>query len=44
MYLAAAIEWYSHYAVSWRLSNPLDGWDCFEMPEEALSLRTRYSQ
>ena len=40
MYLAAAIDWYSRYVVSWRLSNTLDGAFCLEMLEEALSLGT----
>jgi putative transposase len=37
MYLAAVIDWYSRYVISWRLSNTLDGWFCVEMLEEALS-------
>ena len=37
MYLAATIDWYSRYVVSWRLSNTLDGLFCEEMLEEALS-------
>jgi len=37
MYLAATIDWYSRYVVSWRLSNTLDGSFCQEMLEEALS-------
>ncbi len=37
MYLAATIDWYSRYVVSWRLSNTLDGLFCQEMLEEALS-------
>jgi len=40
MYLAAVIDWYSRYVVSWRLSNTLDGAFCCEMLEEALSLGT----
>lgn len=36
MYLAATIDWYSRYVVSWRLSNTLDGSFCQEMLEEAL--------
>ena len=40
MYLAAAIDWYSRYVVSWRSSNSLDGSFCFEMLEESLSLGT----
>jgi putative transposase len=38
MYLAATIDWYSRYAISWRLSNTLDGSFCLEMLDEALSL------
>jgi putative transposase len=37
MYLAATIDWFSRYVVSWRLSNTLDGLFCQEMLEEALS-------
>lgn len=37
MYLAATIDWFSRYVVSWRLSNTLDGFFCQEMLEEALS-------
>jgi len=37
MYLAATIDWFSRYVVSWRLSNTLDGSFCQEMLEEALS-------
>jgi putative transposase len=36
MYLAATIDWFSRYVVSWRLSNTLDGLFCQEMLEEAL--------
>lgn len=36
MYLAAIIDWYSRYVVSWRLSNTLDGLFCQEMLDEAL--------
>jgi putative transposase len=36
MYLAATIDWYSRYVVSWRLSNTLDGLFCQEMLDEAL--------
>jgi putative transposase len=35
-YLAAVIDWYSRYVVSWRLSNTLEGSFCLEMLEEAL--------
>jgi putative transposase len=37
MYLAAVIDWYSRYVLSWRLSNTLDGAFCLEMLEEALT-------
>lgn len=37
MYLAATIDWYSRYVLSWRLSNTLDGSFCQDMLEEALS-------
>jgi putative transposase len=37
MYLAATIDWFSRYVVSWRLSNTLDGSFCQEMLEEALA-------
>lgn len=37
MYLAATIDWYSRYVVSWRLSNSLDASFCLEMLEEALT-------
>jgi putative transposase len=36
MYLAAILDWYSRYVISWRLSNTLDGSFCQEMLEEAL--------
>jgi putative transposase len=36
MYLAAVIDWYSRYVITWRLSNTLDGGFCTEMLEEAL--------
>ncbi len=36
MYLAAIIDWFSRYVLSWRLSNTLDGSFCLEMLEEAL--------
>jgi putative transposase len=36
MYLAATMDWYSRYVVSWRLSNTLDGSFCQEMLAEAL--------
>jgi putative transposase len=37
MYLAATIDWFSRFVVSWRLSKTLDGFFCQEMLEEALS-------
>ena len=37
MYLAAVIDWYSRYVISWRLSNTLDGSFCLEMLDEALA-------
>lgn len=37
LYLAAVMDWYSRYVISWRLSNTLDSWFCVEMLEEALS-------
>lgn len=37
MYLAAIIDWFSRYVLSWRLSNTLDGSFCLDMLEEALS-------
>jgi putative transposase len=37
MYLAATIDWFSRFVVSWKLSNTLDGLFCQEMLEEALS-------
>jgi putative transposase len=36
MYLAAVIDWYSRYVITWRLSNTLDGAFCLEMLEAAL--------
>ena len=36
MYLAAVIDWYSRYVISWRLSNTLDGDFCLDMLDEAL--------
>ncbi|HEY1192334.1 MAG TPA: DDE-type integrase/transposase/recombinase, partial [Gemmata sp.] len=36
MYLAATIDWFSRYVVSWKLSNTRDGSFCQEMLEEAL--------
>ena len=37
MYLAAVIDWFSRYVLSWRLSNTLDGEFCLEALDEALS-------
>jgi putative transposase len=37
MYLAAVIDWFSRYVITWRLSNTLDGSFCLEMLDEALS-------
>jgi putative transposase len=37
MHLAAIIDWYSRYVLSWRLSNTLDGSFCLEMLDEALT-------
>jgi putative transposase len=37
MYLAAIIDWFSRYVVTWRLSNTLDGLFCLEMLDEALA-------
>ena len=36
LYLAAVLDWYSRYVVSWRLSNTLDGTFCLDVLEEAL--------
>ena len=36
MYLAAVIDWYSRYVLTWRLSNTLEGSFCAEMLAEAL--------
>jgi putative transposase len=36
MYLAAIIDWYSRFVLSWRLSNTLDGAFCLDILEEAL--------
>jgi putative transposase len=37
LYLAAVIDWYSRYVLSWRLSNTLDGAFCIDALEEALA-------
>ena len=36
VYLAAIMDWYSRYVVSWALSNTLDSFFCVEMLEKAL--------
>jgi putative transposase len=38
LYLAAVLDWYSRYVLSWRLSNTLDGDFCLEALEEALQI------
>ena len=38
LYLAAILDWYSRYVLSWRLSNTLDGDFCLEALEEALQI------
>jgi transposase InsO family protein len=40
MYLTVVMDWFSRYALSWRLSNTLDGLFCLEALEEALSRGT----
>jgi len=40
MYLAAVIDWYSRYVLSWTLSNTLDGTFCLEALEQALQRGT----
>jgi putative transposase len=37
MYLAAVIDWFSRYAIAWRLSNTLDGGFCLDLLNEALA-------
>jgi putative transposase len=37
LYLAAVMDWYSRYVLSWRLSNTLTGSFCLEALEDALS-------
>jgi putative transposase len=39
LYLAAVIDWYSRYVLSWLLSNTLDGRFCLEALDEALERR-----
>ena len=36
VYLAAILDWFSRYVISWRLSNTLDQYFCLAMLEEAL--------
>lgn len=36
MYLAAILDWFSRYVLSWRLSNALEGAFCVEALEEAI--------
>lgn len=36
MDLLAVIDWYSHYVLSWELSNTLDNWCCLKVLETAL--------
>jgi putative transposase len=38
MYLAAVIDWYSRYVLTWRLSNTLEGRFCLEALDEALTM------
>ena len=38
MYLAATLDWYSRYVVSWKVSNSLESSFCLEMLEQALSM------
>jgi putative transposase len=38
MYLAAIIDWYSRYVLSWQVSNSLEGSFCLEILEEALQI------
>jgi putative transposase len=37
MYLAAILDWFSRYVITWRLSNTREGSFCLEMLDEALS-------
>ena len=41
LYLAAVMDWYSRYVISWRLSNSLDADFCIEALEEAFSRQGR---
>ena len=36
LYLAAVLDWHSHYVLSWQLSNTLDGGFCLQTLAEAL--------
>ena len=38
LYLAAVMDWFSRYVLSWRLSNTLEGSFCREALDEALSI------
>lgn len=40
MYLAAIMDWFSRYVLSWRLSNTLENAFCIEALEEALYIST----
>jgi putative transposase len=39
-YLVAALDWYSRYVLSWRLSNTPDALFCVETLEESYLTRT----
>jgi putative transposase len=41
LYLAAVLDWFSRYVLSWRLSNSLEGSFCVEALEEALAGHSR---
>jgi putative transposase len=41
LYLAAVLDWFSRYVLSWRLSNSLEGSFCVEALEEALAGHAR---
>jgi putative transposase len=38
VFLAAVIDWFSPYVLSWRQSNTLDGRFCLEALDEALAV------
>jgi len=40
IYLAAIIDWYSRYVLSWRISNSLDNLFCIDALHEALATRS----